>query len=171
MYQIPFNQGKSSQKRGNLWEKNVSHGLSQYLKMTQEGGHVIPLPKQIIRGRISRPQKIDILVDNAAARYFGVECKSSSRSSLSLGAWFRHNGKDGQFFKESEFLKDTKRIGFVALVMLEAGSDENFPRYGGYFIPWNTISRIREATHNCATSGCIHRGGFLPDNSSHIVHS
>lgn len=35
----------------------------------------------------------------------------------------------------------------------------------------NTIARIRKTAHNGTAARSIHRGGFLPNNSSHIIHT
>ena len=126
--QRPVYLERASTLRGNRWEKNVYSGISQYLNSgPRPNGYVHRLPVQIIHGRISRPQIIDVLVDNADGYSFGIECKSSLKSSLRLSTWFRHGGKDGQFAKENDFLSTAGRIGIVALVMREAGSDESSP--------------------------------------------
>src|SRR5574344_1273251 len=36
---------------------------------------------------------------------------------------------------------------------------------------YNTIARIWETAHNSTASGCIHCGGFLPNNLSHKIET
>lgn len=121
-------------KYGAHWEQNMFRGLHTLVAELGSGYvHRMYKPK-------FTAQTIDILVDNVAGEYYGVECKTSAGLMMHPTQWF---SRKKQLYEETLFLSRSGRTGIIAYMMptLRPGPVLEFD-FSSYLIPWDVYLSV-----------------------------